>query len=58
MTVRARQPASAPSKNRMGGNEELTDFKGKKMENFANTNAFDKGKFMFMLKRKFCVARF
>ena len=43
MTVRVRQPASAPSKNRMGGNTELTDFKGEKMENFANTNAFDAG---------------
>jgi hypothetical protein len=25
----------------MGGNEDLTDFKGEKMENFANANAFD-----------------
>ena len=43
MTVRVRQPAFAPSKNRMGGNEDLTDFKGEKMENFANANVFDAG---------------
>jgi hypothetical protein len=43
MTVRVGQPASAPSKNRMGGNEDLNDFKGEKMKNFANTNAFDAG---------------
>jgi hypothetical protein len=33
MTVRVRQPASAPSKNRMGGNEDLNDFKGEQMKN-------------------------
>jgi hypothetical protein len=43
MTVRVRQPAFAPSKNRMVENEDLTDFKGEKMENFANTSAFDAG---------------
>ena len=32
---------SAPSKKWMGKNEDLTDFKGGKMENFADTSAFN-----------------
>ena len=43
MTVELRQPTSAPSKNWMGKNEDLTDFKGDKMENFADTSAFNAG---------------
>jgi hypothetical protein len=43
MTVELRQPTSAPSKNWMGKNEYLTDFKGDKMENFADTSAFNAG---------------
>ena len=38
-----RTPASAPSKNWMEKNEDWTDFKGDKMENFADTSVFNAG---------------